>query len=89
MEPDQVHVLAATVLRDLEEVDDTLETGLSRQLGSEVREAHGQDRIHHDLALVHAVAVAGRDVGAVPDPDAARDSAAPHALAQALGEYHD
>jgi hypothetical protein len=32
--------------------------------------------------------VAGRDVGTLPDPDAARDAAATNALPQALREDH-
>jgi hypothetical protein len=38
VKPDQIDVLASTVLRDFEEVDYTLETRLSRQLWSDVRE---------------------------------------------------
>ena len=89
MEPDQVDVLAATVLRDLEEVDDTAKTRLSRQLRSDIRETDRHDRIHFDLTLVHAVAGADRDVGPRPYADTARDITAPNPLAQAFGEDHE
>lgn len=88
MEPDQIDVLAPPVLRDLEEVDHALEAGLSGELRSDVREADGQDRIHLDRALFHAVAIADLDVGTRPDSDAAGDLAATHPVAQALGEDH-
>jgi hypothetical protein len=88
VKPDQIDVLAATVLCDLEEVDYTLETRLPRQLWSDIRETDRQDRIHLDLALLHPVAVTDLDVGARPDSDAARDFAATNALSQALREDH-
>lgn len=88
MEPDQIDVLALTVLRDLEEVDHTLETRLSRQLWSDIPEADLQDRIHLDLTLFHAVAVADLDMGTHPYSDAASDFAATNSIAQALGEDH-
>ena len=43
---------------------------LSRQLRCDVRKTDGLDRIHLDLALVHAVASADLDVRADPDRDA-------------------
>jgi hypothetical protein len=88
VEPDQIDVLALTVLRHLEEVDDTLETRLSRQLWSDIGKTDRQDRIHLDLALFHAVAVADLDVGTHPYSDAASDFSAANSIAQALGEDH-
>jgi hypothetical protein len=88
VEPDQIDVLALTVLRHLEEVDHTLETRLSRQLWSDIRETDRQDRIHFDLTLFHAVAVADLDVRTHPYPDAASDFSATNSIAQALGEDH-
>jgi len=88
VEPDQIDVLALAVLRDLEEVDHPLETRLPREVWRDVFEADRQDRIHLDLTLFHAVAVADLDVGTHPYADAARDFAAPNSLAQALGEDH-
>jgi hypothetical protein len=88
VEPDQIDVLALTVLRHLEEVDHTLEARLSRQLWSDIRETDRQDRFHLDLTLFHAVAVADLDVGTHPYPDAASDFSATNSIAQALGEDH-
>ena len=89
MEPDQIDVLAVTVLRDLEEVDHTVETRFPRQLWRDVGEADRLDRIHLDLTLFHAVAGAHVDVGTRPYSDAARDVSAANSLAQALREDHE
>jgi hypothetical protein len=43
VEPDKIDVLAATVLRGLEEVDHTFETRLARQVWSDVPEPNRQD----------------------------------------------
>jgi hypothetical protein len=88
VESDQINVLALAVLRDLEEVNHTLETRRSRQLWSDIRETDRQDRIYLDLTLVHLVAVADLYVGTHPYADAAIDFAAPNSVAQALREDH-
>lgn len=88
VESDEIDLLPPTVLRDLEEVDHTLETRRSSELGSDIRETDRQDRIHLDLTLFHPVAVADLDVGTQPYPDAASDVAATNSVTQALGEYH-
>src|SRR4249919_3841005 len=88
MKADEKHILAPTVLRDLEQVDDALEPRRSRQLWSDVRERDGQDRIHFDLTIVHAVPAPDLHMGAHPDPEAASDLAAAHSVAQSLGKDH-
>ena len=89
MEPDQIDVLALTVFRDLQEIEDAEETGFARQLRSDIRETDRFDRIHFDLALVHTVPSTDFDVGTHPYPDAAGDFSATNSLAQAPGESHD
>jgi hypothetical protein len=76
------------VLRDFEQVDYTLEARLSSQLGSDVREIDGQDRIYLDFTLFHPVAVADLYVRTHPYSDAASDVAATNSIAQALREEH-
>jgi len=88
VESDQIDVLALAVLRDLEEVNHTLETRRSRQLWSDIRETDRQDRIYLDLTLLHPIAVADLYVGTHPYADAASDFAAPNSVAQALREDH-
>ena len=89
MEPDQIDVLAFTMLRDFEEVEDAKETGLARQHRSDIRKTDRLDRIDFDLALVHAVPSTGLDVGMHPYPDAASDFSPTNSLAQAFGENHE
>jgi hypothetical protein len=88
VEPDQVDLLAPAVLRDLQQVYHSPEARLSRELRSDVREAHRQDRIHLDSTFLHAVAVSDLDVGPRPYSDAARDVSTANSVAQALGEEH-
>lgn len=89
MEPNQIDIVAFTVLRNLEEIDDAQETRLSRQLWSDAQKTDRLDGIHFDLAFVHSVPGAHFDVGAGPDSDAASDFSATNSLAKTLGEDHD
>jgi hypothetical protein len=89
MEPNQIDILAFTVLRDLEKIYDAQETGLSRQLWSDVQKTDRLNGIHFNLTFVHTVPGAHGDVGASPDSDAASDFSATNAIAKALAEDHD
>ena len=89
MEPDQIDVLALTVFRDLQKIEDAKETGFARQTRSDIRETDPFDRIHFDLALVHTVPSTDFDMGTRPYPDAAGDFSATNSLPQAPGESHD
>jgi hypothetical protein len=89
MEPDQIHVVAAAVLRGLEQVLDTVETRFAGQIVRDVPDTNRQDRVHHDVSIVHAVTAAGLDMGARPDANAAPDPPPPDSLANALGKHHD
>src|SRR5215831_16984335 len=76
------------MLGDLQQIDDALEAGGTGQLRRDVRQLDRQDRVDLDLALLYPVAAAHLDVRAHPDPDAARDRPAPHAVAEPLVELH-
>lgn len=89
MEPNQIDILAFTVLRNLEHIDDTQETRLSRQLRSDGQKTDRLDRIHFDLTFVHTVPGAHFDVGASPESDTASDFSATNAGAKTLGEDHE
>ena len=74
MEPDQIDILAFTVLRDLKQIEHAQEPGFSGQLWSDIREPDRFDRIHFDFSLcVQAVPAANLDMRACPDADAAGD----------------
>jgi hypothetical protein len=46
------------------------------------------NRVHFDLALVHAIAPADLDVRVGPESNAAGDAASPHPITELLGEDH-
>jgi hypothetical protein len=77
MKANKVDVLAPTVLRDLEEINDSLEARGSRQLWRDVIDADWQYRINLDLAIAHTIALADAHARVHPDADAARDHPTP------------
>jgi hypothetical protein len=89
VESNQIDIFALTVLSDLQQIDQSQEAGLPRQLRSDIRKTNRLDRIHLDLTFVHGVSAADFDVGAHPYSDAARDFSAANALAKTLGEHHE
>ena len=82
MEPDQVHIVPAAVSGRLEQVLDAVEPRLARQIAGHVGDPDRHDRVHHDVAIIHAVTPAGFDTGLHPDADAAADPPAPDSLAK-------
>ena len=88
MEPNQVHVVAAAVFRDSQQVIHALEPRFTREIVRDVTDVDRHNGIHDDVALVHLVTTTDLDVGAPPDANAASDSPAPDPLAKAFGEYH-
>ena len=88
MEPDQIDILAFIVLGDLEQIDETQEARLARQLRSDVRKANRRDRVHFDLTLIHAVPGAHFDMGTRPYSNTASDFTATNSLAKSLREHH-
>ena len=89
MEPNQIDIFAFTMLSDLEQIDDTKETRLARQLWSDIRKTDWRDRIHLDLAFFHAIPGAHFDVGTHPYSDTASDFSAANSFAKSLGEHHE
>jgi hypothetical protein len=89
MEPDQVNILARTVLRNLEKIDDAKETGLSRQLRGDIRETDRLNRIHFNFTFFHPVSPPNFDMRVFPDSNAARDFPAPNSLPQTLRKDHE
>src|SRR5438093_6484237 len=89
VEADQVDIVAAAVFRGLKQVFHAAETRLARQIIGDVRDTNRDDRIHHDLALVHGVTAAHLDVWPLPDADTASNPPASNAVAKAFGEQHE
>ena len=88
MKSDQIDILASAVLRNLEQVDQTVEAGLTRELRGDIRKPNGLNGIDFDLAFVHRIAAADPDARTHPDANAAGDVAAPHAVAKTFREDH-
>jgi len=85
---DQVDVIARTMLRYLQQIDHTQETGFKRQLMSDIEKRDLLDGIDLNFTVLHAVAVAHLDLWAHPDANAAGDGPAPYTLPKTLGEHH-
>ena len=88
MKSDQVDILASAVFRNLEQVYQTVEAGLTRELRGDIRKPDGLDGIDFNLAFVHRIAAADPDARTHPDANAAGDVAAPHAVAKTFREDH-
>ena len=88
MEPNQIHVLAAAVSRDAQQVIDALEPRFMGEIVGDVADGNRRNRIDDDVAVVHGVATTDLHMRTRPDANGASDSPAPDALAKALGEHH-
>lgn len=89
MKPDQIDILALTVLRNLEQINEAQESRLARQGWGDIRKTDVLNRIHFDLTFFHAVPVAHYDVGAHPYSDTAGDFSSTNSLAKSLGKRHE
>jgi hypothetical protein len=88
MEPNQVHLFAAAMSRDAEQIIDVLEARFAGESVRDFGHGKGRNRIDDDVSLVHWVTATRLHVGTRPDANAASDSAAPDSLAKAFGEQH-
>lgn len=88
MEPNQVHLVAAAVSGDSQQIIHALEPRFTGQIVGDVGDGHRRNGIHDDVALVHPVTPSHLDMGARPDADAASDSSAPDSLSKTFGEQH-
>src|ERR1700678_2238692 len=77
------------MLRYLEQVQHTQKSRCARQLRSDIRKSDGFDRVHLDLAILHAVSATHRNVGIHPESDAARNLSAANSLAKPFGKHHN
>ena len=89
MESNQVGLVAFAVPSDLQQIGNTLESRLARQIVRDVVDGNRRNRIDDDVSIVHRVAAAHLHMESRPDADAASDSPAPDPLAKAFREHHD
>ena len=88
MKPNQVHLVAAAVSCDSQEIVNAREPRFTRQIVGDVGNGNRRNRIHDDVTLVHPIATAHSDVRTRPDANAAPDAAAPDSFAKGFGEHH-
>jgi hypothetical protein len=89
METNEIDILAFPVLGDFQQIDDTKETRLSRQLWSDIRKADRLDRIDFNFTFFHTVPGAHSYVRTLPYSDTTGDFSATNSLAKPLGENHE
>src|SRR5688572_3107138 len=88
MESNQVHVVAAAVSCDSQQIIDALEPRFAGQIVRDIGNRHRRNRIDDDVAVVHLVTTAHLYMGTRPDANTASDSPAPDSLAKSFGEHH-
>jgi hypothetical protein len=89
MEPNQIHVVAAAVSCDSQQIIHALEPRFTSQIVRHVGDGNRRNRIHDDVPLVHPVTTTRLYMGTRPDANAASDSLAPYSLAKTFGEHHE
>jgi len=89
VEPDQINILASTMFRDLEQVQNAKESRLARQFRSNVRKPDRLNRIDFNLAFLHPVSRAYSGARTHPDPHAASDLSPPYPPAKPFSERHE
>jgi hypothetical protein len=77
------------MFRDLEQVQNAKESGLSRQLRSNIWKPYRLNRIDFNLAFLHTVSRAYSDAGTHPDSHTASDFSATYSLAKSFSERHE
>jgi hypothetical protein len=88
VEPYQVDVLTFAVLGDLQQIQDSEETGFACKLMRDVGQANGLNRVDFNFTFVHAVATTHGYMWARPDSDRARDLSAADSVTKSLHECH-
>src|SRR5262249_42463515 len=88
MEAYQVDLVAATVLRDAQQIGDARESGFARKVVGDVFLTDRLDRIDDHAPVGHGIAATDLHVRADPNPHRAPDSAAADSIPQPLLEQH-
>jgi len=88
VEPNQVHLVAAAVSCDLQQISDGGEPRFTCQIVRDVGDGNLRNRIHDNMALIHLVTTTYLYTRTLPDANAACDSPDPDSHAKAFGEHH-
>jgi predicted RecA/RadA family phage recombinase len=89
MKVDQKDVSAGTMLRNLEEIDDSLESTLPGQRARDIREGDRKYGSDNHVAALDAIATPYLDVAALPDSNRASNLAATNPTPKLLREDQD
>lgn len=73
MEANQVHLVAASVSCDLQQIINAVESRFAGQIVRDVGNGYRRNRIHYDVALIHLVTTTYLYMGTRPDPNTASD----------------
>jgi len=88
VESNQVHIIAAAVSCDAQQIIRTVKSRFTGQLSRDVGDADQLNRIHDDVALFHAIPTANPHVWARPDANAAPDSPLADSITKMFAEHH-
>jgi hypothetical protein len=88
VEADQVDILAFAVARDLQQIGEAKETGLSREARRNLRKLDRLDGFDFDLAFVHTVTGADAYTRTTPNANAAGNLSTTDSFAKTFGEDH-
>ena len=88
MEPNQVHLVAASVSCDLQQIIHAFEPRLAGQIVRDVGDGNRHNRIHYDVALIHPVTATHHYMGTRPDTNAAFDYPEPDSRSKTFCEHH-
>src|SRR5262249_19257405 len=82
-------ILALTVLRHLQQVDQPEKSRFASQLRRDIQEADRLDSFDLNLTFLHPIAMSHFYVRTHPNPHAGRNFAAADSLAKTFGERHN
>ena len=88
MEPNQVHLVAASVSCDSQQIIHAFEPRFAGQIVRDVGDRNRHNRIHHDVSLIHLVTTTHLYTGTLPDTNAASDYPEPDPRSKTSGEHH-
>src|SRR5580658_7877792 len=88
MEADQVDILSSTMFRHLKQVQNTQKPRLASQFRSNIRKPDRLNRVHLNLAFLHAVPGTHPHPRTHPDPHTARNLPALHPVPKPFGKHH-
>ncbi len=88
MEANQIHLVAASVSCDSQQIIHALKPRFAGQIIRQFGVGNRHNRVHDDVAVIHRVTTAYSYMRARPDTNTAFDYPEPDSRAKAFGEHH-